>query len=195
MKTVKVTQNASGKFPPDTVAISVELSAQHKKSGEAAKLLQEKQAQLLAALAAAGVKDGEITTHGTGVTSSRQDGKTVFYAHTDCKLKLSVADERLGNITDALEKGDVAWRQQYELADNKHRASLIAQAVAAAKEDAACIAKSAGVKLGGLAGVEYAASFGGGVRLMRAMAKAESIAACPEDIELNESVTCEWEIL
>ncbi len=195
MKTIRVTQNASGKFPPDTVRLSVEISAQHKKSGEAAKLWQEKRSGLLASLSAAGVKEGEVTTHGTGVSCTRQDGKTVFYAHGDCSLSLKISDERMSDITDALEKGNVAWRQQYVLADNTHRASLIAQAVAAAKEDALSIAAAAGVRLGNLTHVEYAAPYGGGARVMRAMANAETIGVRPEEVELSEGVTCEWEIV
>lgn len=195
MKTIKVTQNASGKFAPDSVTLRAELFAEHKKSGEAARLLREKTDAVLRALAAAGIQEGEAVTSGTGVSATRREGKTVFYAHADIKLTLAVSDERIEGIAEALEQSGASWRQQYELADNAHREALIEQAVAAAKEDASAIARAAGVRLGELASVEYAASYGGGVRVMRAAMAADTVSARPEDVELTETVTCAWEIL
>lgn len=194
METIKVTQNATDKFAPDSVAIRAELFAEHKKSDEAARLLREKTDAVLRALAAAGVQDGEAVTGGAGVSAVRRDGKAAYHAHADIKLTLPVSDERIEGIADALEKNGAAWRQSYLLTDASPRKALIARAVAAAKEDAAAIAAAAGVRLGELAGVEYAASFGGGVRMMRAAAVNDAVATRPEDVELSETVTCEWRI-
>lgn len=193
MHTVKVTQSASGKFAPDRAVFRIELRAEHKRSDQAAKALQQKRDGVLRKLAAAGLCEGEVTFRNAGCAAMRKEDKTVFCAYGDLTASLAVIDNRMQTVTAALEKSETAWRQSYELQDTSHRETLMAQAVAAAKRDALALVTAAGARLGALTGIEYAASFGG-ARVMRAMAREESVSALPEPIEVTETVTCEWTI-
>ena len=194
MQTIKVTQSASGKFAPDRAVFRIELRAEHRKSEQAAKLLQQTRDGVLRKLAAAGLREGEVTFRSAGCAAIRKEEKTVFCAYGDLTASLAVDDDRVQRVIAALEKSETSWRQSYELQDRSYRKTLMAQAVAAAESDAQTLACAAGVRLGALACMAYAASFNGGARVLRAMAREESVSALPEPIEATETVTCEWEI-
>ncbi|MCI8413063.1 MAG: SIMPL domain-containing protein [Clostridia bacterium] len=189
MKTIKVTQSASEKFAPDSIVMRLDLRAENKKYGEAMRLLGGKTAEISAALQNAGLKKEEITTSGACVNNEQRDGKSIFCARSDMRVTLAADDERADSVIDALQKSGSAWTQGYALCNKSYRNELLEKAVSAARDAAQVIASAAGVKLGALVGVEYAADFGGVPRLMRASAVAE-----PERIEASETVTCEWEI-
>lgn len=193
MKTVKVTQTARGKFAPDTAVITVALKSESKRYAEAARGLNAQAEQTVKNLAEiAGLEKGEIQKSGSEVMQVRHEGKTYFSARTEIKVTLAACDARIDGVVAACDASGAPWRSEYVLADKSYRDSLAAEAVRAARASAESIAAAAGIKLGGLANVEYAASYGG-VRLMRAAA-AETCAE-PEDVEAEESVTCEWEII
>lgn len=194
MRTIKVTQNASEKLAPDSMVLEVSLRAENKKYADAVQLLHKKTDEITMLLAAAAITEKEITTRGASVSTVRRDGKTLYEAYSGLKLILSVEDQRIGNILDALERSGADWTCEFTLEKSFYRKALIQKAVRKAREAAESIAQAADVKLGKLANVEYAASFGGGVRMMR-MAKASMAdGGAPEPIEATETVTCEWEI-
>ena len=195
MKTIKVSQTASEKFEPDTLIVEIRFNAESKKHSEASDLLRKQSDGAMRLLAAAGLSDGEIKSRGVSVSSYKRDGKTIFCAYENCRISLAVSDKRTDAVTEAVEKSGAEWSCQYRLEDRSYRNALIKRAVSEARDSAVQIADAAGVKLGGLAGVEYAAQFGGGARLMRAAAfGADNVSASPEQIEISESVTCECEI-
>lgn len=196
MKTIQVTQDVHEKIAPDRVVLRAQLRAEHKKSAEAARLLQEKTAAVLRALTGdARLSREEITTQGTAVHAVRRDGKSLFCAQAELKIILPVSDDRAGDAADVLEKSGEAWQQSYALGDTSYRERLLQKAVAAAKADAQLLAAAAGVRLGELSHIEYAASFGGARMLRAAAFSAESGAAAPEPIDVGENVVCAWEIL
>lgn len=192
MKSIKVTQSASDKFAPDSTVIHVWLRAESKKYAEAIQLLEKKRAELLASLPPLG---DEISLRGASVGSVRRDGKTLFCASTELKIALPVTDERIGDAIAALEKCGAEWNQEFALGDTAYKDTLIRRAVSAARSVAESIAAAAGVNLGDVISVEYESGFGGGARVMRAMAARDEIVASPEPIEASENVTCEWEIV
>lgn len=193
MKTIKVTQSASGKFAPDTATVSVEVKTESKKYGEAVSELNLKAEEIIKSFAAAALDKNEIRKSGASVAQIKRDGKTLFAARTEIKASLPITDGRMERVLAAAESSGMGWNSEYSLADKSYRNALAAEAVAAARASAQSIAAAAGVKLGELCGVEYAAGFGGGARLMRAAAFSGACAE-PEDVEAVESVTCEWEI-
>ena len=196
MKTIRVTQDVHEEIAPDRVILRTQLRVEHKKSAEAARLLQEQTATVLRALTdTARLSGEEITTQGTAVHAVRRDGKSLFCAQSELKVDLSVSDDRASDAAEVLEKSGCTWQQSYALGDTSYRERLLQKAVAAAKEDALLLAAAAGVRLGELTGIEYAASYGG-ARILRAAAfSAESVAVAPEPIDVGENVVCAWEIL
>ena len=189
MRTIKVTKSAGGKFAPDSIEVKISLNAEHKKYGEAIKLLNEHSENMNSLLMDAGLKKGDATTSGACVSHEKRDGKSVFCGRADITVRLPLADERADAVLEAVQKSGFAWSQSYARKDSSYKSELIAAAVKAAREAAQTIASAAGVKLGALTNVEYVADFGGAPRLMRAMSAVE-----PEQIEASETVTCEWEI-
>ena len=193
MKTISVTQTATEKFAPDTTVFEVKLVSESKKHAEAVKLLHDKTEAVAQALAGIRLEKGELTSSGAAVSSMRRDGKISFCGRAEMKITLPVADERIGEVIEALEKSGAEWTQSYILADNSHKTALIQKAVKEAREVASSIATASGVKLGALSSASYASQYGGGVRMLRAASVADI--AEPEQIEAAETVTCEWEIL
>ena len=170
-------------------------TAESKSAADAAAKLAESVGKINAALSAR-VKLGEheITESGKSVSAVRRDGKTVYIASVRIQVTLKASDEKIGGVTEAAESLSVQWHTEYLLADKSYADKLAAEAVAKAKASAESIAAAAGVKLGTLASVEYAASFGGSPRMLRAVAAESGATHEPEPIEAVESVTCEWEI-
>lgn len=192
MKTISVTQTATEKFAPDTAVFELRLVAESKKHSDAVAALREKTEAVTNALASAKLAKGELSASGAAVSSARRDGKLFFSAHENMKITLPVADIRLGDVTDALEKSGAEWSQTYVLSDKSHKNALIQKAVKAAREVAEALASAANAKLGALASMEYVSQYGGGVRMLRAASFSD--AAEPEQIEAQETVACEWEI-
>ncbi|MDE7395590.1 MAG: SIMPL domain-containing protein [Clostridiales bacterium] len=195
MRTIKVTQSASEKFPADCAVMTLRLSCEHKKYAEAVKDLSEKSSQVLVLLAGALLESNEIVTGGSAVDTVTREGKKLFRAHTEIKAELSVTDPRLFAAFDALEASGVAWTQSYTLKDDTCRTKLLGKAVDMARNAAETLAKASGVKVGKLQNIDYT-SYGERPRVMRAMAMDAAVGAAaePEGIELSETVTCEWEV-
>lgn len=195
MRTIKVTQSASEKFPADCTVLCLRLSCEHRKYTEAVKGLSEKSTHVLVLLAGAQLESHEIVTRGSAVDTVTREGKKLFRAHTEIKAELDVTDARLFAAFDALEASGVAWTQSYTLKDDSHRTELLKKAVEAAHTAAETLARASGVNVGKLQNIDYT-SYGERPHVMRAMALDTGVGAAaePEGIELSETVTCEWEI-
>lgn len=189
MKTIKVTQSVRERIAPDGMTVRLHLRAENKKYDAAADALRDAVATAEKMLMRAGLQKDEIFSSGASITHERRDGKTLFCARTDMRITLSVTDARAGALLDAAEESGAEWSQEYVLLGDAHRKDLLKKAVQEARAAAETIAAAAGVRLGALVSVTYGGDGMGAPRMMRAMALAE-----PEQIETEETVTCEWEI-
>lgn len=189
MKTIKVTQNASGKYTPDTLKITLQPKAESKTYTEAVEELKEKTAELNKKFS------GELAGKGAMVSSVMRNNKKLFCAHTELTIALPLTDVRAGDMLSAAEQSGVEWISEFTLKDDSYRSELVSRAVTEARASAEVIANAAGVRLGALVSVEYAAPYSANHRLMRAACmdlNADSVE--PEQINAVETVTCEWEI-
>ena len=117
MKTIKVTQSASGKFAPDTATVSVEVKTESKKYGEAVSELNLKAEEIIKSFAAAALDKNEIRKSGASVAQIKRDGKTLFAARTEIKASLPITDGRMERVLAAAESSGMGWNSEYSLAD------------------------------------------------------------------------------
>lgn len=193
MKTIQVTQSASEQLAPDSTVIEIRLHSENESYAAAAKQLHKTTAETLDRLCACGLGD-EVKRQSESVSSVQYNGKTKFEGNGSLRITLAVSDARIEKCIEALEQSGAPWRQSFVLTDTSYRNGLIAKAVQAAHDAAQTIAAAANVHLGTLANVEYAASFGGGARMLCAMGRSGDNAT-PDTIEVTEAVTCSWEII
>ena len=166
--TLTVVGEGTVSVPADTATISVSVQSGNENMTEASVAVQEKMAQVIDALKAAGVKDEEIMPgQASGVTSYQSTSKVCKRVNnsTVCEndttslsslerstiIRLKSTDEtRINRVLDAARSaGAQAQVAGYGLSDSGKAATEARQkAVANAKENAAAMAAAEGMRLG-----------------------------------------------
>jgi len=166
--TLTVVGEGTVSFPADIATISVSVQSGNENMTQASASVQEKMAQVIDALKAAGVKDEEIMPgQASGVTSYQSTSKVCKRVNnsTICEnnstslsslerstiIRLKSTDEtRINHVLDAARSaGAKAYVAGYGLSDSSKAATQARQkAVANAKENAAAMAAAEGLRLG-----------------------------------------------
>lgn len=192
-KCITVTKTASAHFDANRVSVTATVIGEAKKSSAAIELADGKATELVNAFKKLGDKV-KLCAGGINVGATYADRKVAGYRATRT-FSASFAYDKNTTVAvlDVLGDLPIEWRIAFSFDDDGgERTRLLRRAVTEAKADAQEIAAAAGVKLGGLAKVEYAPSYDRPV-LLRAASFGENSAA-PEQISLSETVVCAWEI-
>ncbi|MDE6402105.1 MAG: SIMPL domain-containing protein [Clostridiales bacterium] len=191
-KVITVTKTATEQVAANRVRISITVYGESKKYAAAVENANDATVAVLRAFD--GMDGVALKNRGINVTAMRDDKKTVGYrAAQALSAEFDFVPSVFGKATEALSGLNVEWRVSFTFKDNGEGKELLKRAVAEAKADAENIATAAGVKLGGLIKAEYAATDGARPMMLRAAAFADNSVE-PEEITLNETVTCTWQI-
>ena len=213
-KTIRVTGKGVIRLKPDTTRVTMTLEGRSKEYAETLRRSAKDTEQIRCALFEIGFSRDALKTlsfrtepeyegyQEDGVYKQRLIGYRFLH---EMKIEFPSDHERLGKILTAL--ADTAltpeFRISYTVKDREAaKNDLIAAAVADAKGKAAVLSKAAGVRLLGIAHIEYSMSEAGlEVRPalfagMKRASNADSISPelVPEEITAEDTVTIDWEI-
>ena len=192
-KCITVTKTVGAQYSANKVNITATVIGEAKRSSAAIELADGKAMALVEAFKPLG-DAVKLCAGGINVGATYADRKVVGYRATRTfSASFAYDKETTVKALDALSELSIDWRIAFSFDDDgSARTQLLRRAVTDAKADVLEIAAAAGVKLGGLAKVEYAPSYDRPV-LLRAASFGENSAA-PEQISLSETVVCAWEI-
>ncbi len=201
---IRVQGQATVHAPPDKVVLSFDVSATDSSYVRAVQVLNEKVEQLRTELGKVGMARSDLKTTGFGVeTKYRIVKRQNIFDHYEASHGLAVhlpMDRELLNrvlVAAAQSASQPEFRLSFRVKDEVPlRQQALQQAVAAAKQNAEILARSAGVSLGSLLRIEY------GWNEVRIESEA-SYRLCdpsagpditPSDISAQESVALVWEM-
>ena len=187
---ITVTETASDKFPADYVTLTVTACAESKVYGDASDKAEAIAASSVKAIKAIGI---DVRASGINVGTVRDGKKIIGYRATrSYTAGFRYDGALLSKCLEAVSASECEFRVSFSLKDKSASKSVTERAVVCARESAETIAKAAGVTLGKLVKVDYAAGHGGHIAVMRV--SLDGAPAEPEDISVSETVTCAFEI-
>ena len=185
---ITVTSTVTEKCAANTVRIIVTVRGEAKKYASAISEADARADSAVTALSAAG-----ISLRGGGISVNTvvdEKKNNVYCATRTFYAQFAFDGALLEKAVDALSGIDATWNVSFVFEDENKRRELLNAAVKEARADAETIAVAAGVKLGGLAHVDYAEGGAHPVMLRAAFGGGE-----PEEISVSQSVTCSWRII
>ena len=218
MRTIKVTGRGRLSVRPDTIDLMLTIEDVKKKYADALKASETETGKLKDLFVSLGFQEEDLKTEHFSI-DARYEGysdkngnwkqKFVGFAFThNLKLRFPAEGDMLGRILGALSAGGTKaqFSIRYTVKDIEAcRNTLLGKAVSDAREKAEVIADAAGVKLSGIAGIDY--SFGSievysepmNFRALKCAAVSEDNAAygmnmTADDINVDDNVTVIWEI-
>ena len=217
MRTIRVTGKGQLRLRPDTTRITMTLEGLYKEYGETLRRSSGDTEELQRVVSGFGFERSDLKTLQFSVDTEYEsyrdknnDWKQRFagyrFRHT-LKLEFPSDNERLGKLLYALANCAVKpeFRLSYTVSDPEAaKIMLLAKAVSDAKEKAAVLAQSGGVKLLDIQSIDYSwGEIDFEVRPMErvmmdaapAMAKGSyDLDIEPDDIDVSDTVTVVWEI-
>ncbi|MGI5888376.1 MAG: SIMPL domain-containing protein [Oscillospiraceae bacterium] len=217
-RTIAVTGRAALKAKPDTAVLSADLCGTEKEYSDAVSRAVNKLRKFKKAMKDCGIRESDIRTSSLSIspvydTKTDESGRTsrefrgYSYSHS-VEVEVGLDDKVLGDAVQAMAEYDIDsdLRISYKLKDvSIYKNQLIEAAIAEAISKATLICSSLKVVLGPVINIEY--SFNDDISLYDAGVMKPKMASAmlmekaslddminPQDIELRDSISIEWEI-